>query len=104
MLLFKIAGKRVEPRLPELSVVCDPFCGVAQRLRRQCAGDDAPRLVSFEQPRVLQDAQMLHEAGQRHVKRLREITHRLTAVREPRQDTPARRVGERGKYAVESGI
>jgi hypothetical protein len=45
---------------------------------------------------------MLHDRGQRHRERLRQLAHRNTVpAAEPRQQRPPRRIGERGKGAVE---
>lgn len=103
-LLFQIAGERVEPRLPEFPVVREPFRGSAQRCGRQFAGDDAARFFPRDESGILEHAQMFDKPRQRHAERLRKLAHGTAAGGERREYAPARRVGERGEYAIKSGI
>ncbi len=61
----------------------------------------APLLRTADQASVLEYAQMLHEAGQRHAMRLREFHDCHAATTEGFQHRPARGIGQRGKYSVE---
>jgi len=54
-----------------------------------------------DQAGVLQDAQVFHEAGQRHVVRLRQLGHVGLAFRERLQDMPPRAVGKRREQRVQ---
>ena len=72
--------------------------------RGELAGDGAPGLDPRDQPRVRQHVEMLHDGGQRHRERPREIAHRDGVFGiEPRQQRAPRRVGEGREGAVEGG-
>ena len=53
---------------------------------------------------ALENAQMLHEAGQRHVVRIRKFHYRQAALAQRRQDLSPRGIGKRGKHGVEVGV
>ena len=57
----------VESLVPELAIALDPrhFCVKAPLT--QCAGPHASNFLRGDEPRVLQDADMLLHAGQGHV-------------------------------------
>ena len=66
-MLVKIAAEGVELLGPELLVVGNPGRRLFHRLGLQRALHDAAFLGALDEPRVLEHAQMLHEAGKRHV-------------------------------------
>lgn len=49
-------------------------------------------------------AKMLTNRGQRHIQRLGKLAHAHLAVAKPRDDPASRRIGERGKGGIETGI
>src|ERR1051325_391211 len=65
------------------------------------AADYAPLLGALQQSRVLEHAQMFHEARKRHVVRRRQLGHGAAAVLERSKDLAARTVGERREDPVE---
>ena len=102
LLLIEIAAERVELLGPELLVARDPGRGRLQRRGGKLAADDAPFLGALDQPGLFQHAQVLHEAGQRHVVRRGELAHGgLAGAAKAIEDVAARAVGERGEERVE---
>jgi len=61
-----------------------------------------PDLVTLDEARVLQDAEVLEEAGQRHVERFGQLAYRRVAFAQPDEHGAARRVGQRAEHRVES--
>src|SRR5437879_13697794 len=57
-----------------------------------------------DQPRPLEHAEMFMDAGEGHAKRTRQVRERRVARGQPREERPARGVGERGKRDVKCGI
>jgi hypothetical protein len=78
-----------------------PHGGILQRLRRQLAVHGAALLGTHHQSRLLQHAQVLHEAGQRHPVGLRQLGHRRRPAREALDHVAPRPVGKRGEHLVE---
>lgn len=78
-----------------------PRLGRSQRRFAEPAGPYASGLERLHQPRSLQRPEVLHERGQRDGVVAGEGGHRFVAVREPRDDRPPHRVGQRGKRQVE---
>ena len=58
-------------------------------------------LFPRDEPRMVQDAQMLRDGGQRHFERARQLAYRSIVPRETREHRPARRIGERRESRVE---
>ena len=67
----------------------------------QTAAHHAADLVAGDEPGVLQDAQMLDEAGERHAEWLGQLADRLLAAAEPGQHRAPRGIGERAEHGVE---
>ena len=67
----------------------------------ELAAHHPPRLGARDQAGVLQDAQVLHEPGQRHVVLLRELGHVGVAFGERLQDVAPRPVGKRPEQRVQ---
>src|SRR5258708_26692401 len=72
----------VEARVPELAVPLHPCRLFLQPAQAELAGPHAPDLLRGDEPRLLQDADMLLHARERHVVLLR-------TVRNLRVGTPA---------------
>jgi len=100
-LVIQKSGERVEPLLPELAIAGEPLRRLLHGFGRQRAADDPTLLFASDQPRVLENAQVLHEAGQRHWKRLRKLGYGPAAVGKPFHDFAARRIRERREDCVE---
>jgi hypothetical protein len=95
-------GEAVEIVGPEVLVAVQPGKRLLHRLGGQPAGDDAAGLFARNQAGVRQHVEMLHDGGERHRKRLRQLADRdRGARRKPRQQRAPRRVGERGKGVVQ---
>ena len=101
--MVQITAERIEPLVPELLVSGQPHGGLLQRRGRQLAPHDAAFLRARQQSGVFEHAQMLHEAGQRHAVRLRELAdaQALAAIGQRAQHVAARAVGQRGEDEVE---
>ena len=99
--MIQITAERVQLAGPELLVVRDPLRRTLQPLGPQRALHDAALLRALDQPGLLEDAQVLHESGQRHVVRGGELADRPAVVRELGDHRAARPVGERGEEGVE---
>lgn len=67
----------------------------------QRALHDPPLLSALDEPRGLEHREVLHEAGQRHVVRRRELADRPAALRELRDHRAPRAVGKRREKGVE---
>jgi hypothetical protein len=83
----------------------EPVHGLLHRGSGQLAGDRTASLAPCDQTGVGQHVEVLHDGGERHRERPRKLTDRsaLAAI-ELREQGPPRRVGERGKGAVERGV
>ena len=94
----------IEAFAPEALVTVEPIVGVLHRFGAQPAGDDASGFVAGDQPGIRQYVEMLHHCRQRHRERLGEFADRhIVGLAQARQKCAPRRVGERGKGAVERG-
>ena len=94
----------IEALGPEPLVAVEPFVGFVHRLGAQPARHDAAALFPGDQPRILEDVEVLHDRRQRHGERLGEIADTDgVAVAQARQQRPPRRIGEGGERAVERG-
>src|SRR4029077_13659605 len=74
--LLQIPFERVEPLLPELPVAGDPVAGGLQRLCADPADVDASLFVATQEARVLENAQVPGDRGQRDRERARELSDR----------------------------
>ncbi len=72
-----------------------PMLGGLQRLRRQGVGAHAPRFARTHQTAILQDAEVLHERGQRHLEGLGKFADRGRAAGQAFEHGPAGGVGQR---------
>ena len=65
---------------------------------------DAAGLLPRDQARLLEDAEVLDETGQRQVERLRELAHRRRSCAQPGEHRAAGRVGERVEHGIERAV
>ena len=80
----------------------EPVHGLLHWGSGQLAGDGAADLAPCDQSGVRQHIEMLHDGGERHRERPRELAYRnARAAIELREQRPPRRIGEGGKSAVE---
>src|SRR6187431_1988330 len=77
----------VEPCVPELAVPLDPFRLFIQSAQAELAGPHAPDLLRGDEPRLLQDADVLPHARQGHVEPVGEIRDRSVCTPELLQHT-----------------
>jgi len=101
LLVVQKSSERVQPLLPELAVASEPFGSFLHWADRERAADDPAHLFPLDESRILENAQVLHESGQRHAERPRQLGHRTGAVGKPLHHFAARRVGERREDGVE---
>src|SRR6185369_13746586 len=87
----------VEARSPELAVPLDPCRLLSQLARPELAGPHAANFLCADEPRLLQDADMLLHARKGHVEFLGKVCDR--GVRAPKllQNAASRSVRERGE-------
>ncbi len=100
---FEITRQRIELRLPEAAGALDPRRGAFHRAGGEPAVVDAAINFALEQPRRLEDPQMLRDRRQRHPEGLGQLGHGRFAPREARQDGATRRVGQRSEGGVQDG-
>ena len=84
----------VEAAFPELPVVLQPVRGVLERLGLQPARPPLCVASARNQSGVLEHLQVLGDRRQADRERRRDLVDGRLAFGEPREDRPARRVGE----------
>lgn len=99
--MAQIFGESVEALLPECAVMGDPVgCG-RERLRIETAVVDPPLAPALQETGLFENLEVLRDRGQRHVERLRQIGDACLSESQPREDSAAGRVRERGERPVE---
>src|ERR1700677_4690825 len=93
----------VEACVPELAVALDPCRLLLQSAQAELAGPHAPDLLRGDEPRLLQDADMLLHAREGHVKPLGKVRDRSVCTPELLQNAASGGVRERGARGVEVG-
>src|SRR5687767_1106180 len=93
----------VEPCIPELAVPSDPCRLFVQSAQAEPAGPHAPDLRGGDEPRLLQDADVLLHARQGHVELVGKVRDRSVCMPELLQNTASGGVRERGKRGIEAG-
>lgn len=96
-------GKGIELPLPEGPVARDPEGGASHRPSHETAALDAAVSLPSQQPRVLQDPEVLGDGWEGHVEGLGQGRHRGLAPRQALQDRAPGRIGQGGKGGVEGG-
>src|SRR5678809_1091115 len=92
----------VEPCIPELVVPLDPCRLFIQSAQAELAGPHAPDLLRHDEPGLLQDADVLLHARERHVELLGKVRDRRVCASELLQNTASGGVRERGERGVET--
>src|SRR4029077_20701548 len=93
----------VEPCVPELAVPLDPGRLFLQSSQAELAGPHAPDLLRGDEPRLLQDADVLLHAREGHVELVGKVRDRRVSTPELLQNSASGGVRERGERSVESG-
>src|SRR5215813_7554624 len=93
----------VEACVPGLAVPLDPCRLFLQSAQAELAGPHAPDLLRDDEPRLLQDADMLLHAGEGHVELLGQVRDRSVCTPELLQNAASGRVRERGERGIEAG-
>src|SRR3954471_8270814 len=93
----------VEACVPELAVPLDPCRLFLQSARAELAGPHAPNLLRSDEPRLLQDADMLLHAREGHVEFLGKVCDRRVCTPELLQNAASGGVRERGERGIEAG-
>jgi hypothetical protein len=99
--LFKKRAQAVELRVPEFLVALQPLEGAFQRTALQLTAHHAACLSPLDEPRIMQNPEMLDESRQRHAEWLGQLTHRALAVPELREDGTPSGIGERAEDGVQ---
>src|SRR4029077_4027775 len=94
----------VEPCVPELAVPLDPGRLFLQCSQAQLAGPHAPDLLRGDEPRLLQDADVLLHARKGHVELLGWVRERSVCTSELLQDAASGGVRKRGERGIETGF
>src|SRR5687768_4069245 len=93
----------VEPCIPELAVPLDPCRLFIQSAQAEPAGPHAPDLRRGDEPRLLQDADVLLHAREGHVELVGKVRDRSVCTPELLKNTASGGVRERGKRGIEAG-
>src|SRR5262245_59671659 len=91
----------LEASVPELAVPLDPCRLFLQPAHAELAGPDAPDLLRDDEPRLLQDADMLLHAGEGHVELFGQVRDRRVCTAELLQNAAPGGVRERGERGIE---
>src|SRR6202163_3376279 len=106
LLPFQFLDNRVqlvEACVPELAVPLDPWRLFFQSALAERAGPHAPDLLRGDEPRLLQDADMLLHAREGHVELLGKVRDRSVCTPELLQNAASGGVRERGERSIEAG-
>src|SRR5207344_170204 len=93
----------VEACVPELAIPLDPCRLFLQSARAEVAGPHAPDLLRGDEPRLLQDADVLLHAREGHVELLGKVRDRSVCTPELLQNAASGGVRERGERGMEAG-
>src|SRR5574341_812186 len=93
----------VEPCIPELAVPLDPCRLFIQSAQAEPAGPHAPDLRRGDEPRLLQDADVLLHAREGHVELVGKVRDRSICTPELLQNAASGGVRERGERGIEAG-
>src|ERR1700678_1641716 len=93
----------VEACGPELAIPLDPCRLFLQSAQAELAGPHAPDLLRRDEPRLLQDADMLLHAREGHVELRGQVRDRSVRAPELLQNAASGRIRERGERGIETG-
>src|SRR6187401_2044027 len=93
----------VEACVPDLAVPLDPCRLFLQSAQAERAGPHAPDLLRGDEPRLLQDADVLLHAREGHVELLGKVRDRSVGTPELLQNAASGGVRERGERDIEPG-
>src|SRR6188768_3088611 len=93
----------VEACVPELAVPLDPCRLFLQSAQAELAGPDAPDLLRGDEPRLLQDADVLLHAREGQVEFLGKVRDRSVCTPELLQDAASGGVRQSGEGGIEAG-
>src|SRR6185295_18689594 len=96
------AVQRVEACLPKPAVSLDPNRLFLQPAEAKLAGPYAPDLLGGDEPRLFQDADVLLDAGQGHVKPAGKLGDRGVATSELLQHAAPGGVRQRGERSIQT--
>src|SRR5258705_238185 len=98
LLLFlqfaQVLVKAIEAVFPEPAVVIEPVGDFFQACGLDAAGAPLRIAAAGDEPRVLENFQMLRDRRQAHLERLGQLRHRGVPARETRENRPAGRIGQ----------
>src|SRR6185295_13964752 len=94
----------VEACVPALSVPLEPRRLFLQSARAQLARPHAPDLLRGDKPRLLQNADVLLHARERHVELLGKVRDRSVGTSELPQNPAPGGIRERGERVIEAGL
>src|SRR5262245_21976292 len=90
----QVIVQAIETLLPESAVTFQPVVHLLERTRLDAAGPPLRLAPAQDQAGALQHLEMLGDGGKAHVEGFGEFRHRGFAGRKPRQNGPARRIGQ----------
>src|SRR4249919_3875592 len=93
-----------EACIPELAVPLDPCRLFLQSVQAELAGPHAPDLLRGDEPRLLQDTDMLLHAREGHVELLGKVGDRSVCTPELLQNAASGGVRKRGERGIEAGF
>ncbi len=102
--LFDDLVQLAEPRVPELVIPLDPRRHFFQSARADPAGAYAADFLRDDEPRLLEDADMLLHAREGHVELLGQVRDRRFRATQLLEDAAPGDVRQRGERGVEAGI
>ena len=99
--LLQVGLQAIQPLVPKPAIAFQPVVDGPQAVGRDAARAPLRLPPARDQPGPLQHLEVLGDGRQADVEGFRQLRHRRLAERQPRQDRPAGRVGERCKGGAE---
>src|SRR6185437_15025714 len=92
----------VETLFPEAAIAFEPFVDALQRLWFQLAGAPLRIAAPADEPRLLQNLEVLGDGGRAYLERFGQFLHRGLTQCQPREDRAPRGVGEGREGGVQA--